>query len=767
MKDIYRSIDEEFGIELSNNNQSAAATDCNNSKLNCIIDGSKGFFKEQQFWETIAATNQQIYNIDIQRLQELTDDSSSKQTKYNILKWDMNDSSQDIEDRMSWDKCEMFEKHSSEINWDSISKNLLDESSAERLTSYPFTSFELVDSEHTGDPRIIERIYLKNIAEENARWYCNNNNNQVRNGDWEHFVSNNEPENGVVVEDEGWNPSEGRCSSNTAIASGSRLYSQGYGPTTPGVMIPCRGEETNNPYGLCPSTFSKHCDCPPNPSRTSHAEGDYLFSENLVQKWKFRLLINRERETQLRAEICPHGLSLSDMIVMKYRANGIPVEVEAYRRKDQDRGNVQAFNIIFENERDVRKAFDLVENGQLLFSLRAARPSPTYHVKYEVMHPAGVFEGKCFRQQQIHQLWKGDIVTANQIKGNKVRIIKYCPVGSKIEFNVQGWVLLQKKDMDLLRRMDYREEQEIVGKPESRSSVGKPLWQNPQIPRQRRSKVQSQIMHKANPQRVSATNCSPFEVLVEVEVRKGRKEPSIVGRLKPGNIVWANQHKGSMLRIMKMDHAGNIVYGSTFKPEVWGWVCLQRRGDEKPRLARMTNSLVTKINKNGRFRRPVGFRSTGQIFTDCQSQYPTEISRTTLKSRASKVAMVSSRAPSGKHFNTSQLHNANESSNGSHFVKSKVRLSCKGNLVASASSPGCSKTQLRFRHGKKGDGCVSGKSDFFVSKINLKIPHETRNMRGQPKPYYITPPVSVNYSRSQSPMSTSSISTTPALSKAR
>merc|ERR550534_2764148 len=452
------------------------------------------------------------------------------------------------------------------------------------------------------------------------------------------------------------------------------------------------------------------------------------------------------------------------MIVMKYRANGIPVKVEAYHRKDQDKANVQAFNIIFENERDVRKAFELVETGHLFFSLREARPSPTYHVRYEVMHPVGVFEGKCFRQQQIHQLWKGDIVTANQIKGNKVRIIKYCPVECKIEFDLQGWVLLQKKDMDLLRRLDFREEQEIVGKPESVSIIEKPLLQNPQIPRQRCSAVQNQILHKANPQRVSATNCSPFKVLVEVEVRKGRKEPAIVGRLKPGNIVWANQHKGSMLRIMKMDYSGNIVYGSTLKPEVWGWVCLQRRGDEKPRLVRMSNSLVMKTKENIRFRRPLGLRSTGHIFTD-----PAKNSKATLKSRRSKVAKVSSRWPSQKHFNSGHLHKADENSDVSrHFAKAKRRPNCTGDVVSSVSFAGCSKTELIFRHGKNGDSCVSGKGDLFVpSAVPIKIPHEIHKRRGLVKPYHLVPPVQINYSRSESPMSTSSISTTPVLSKVK
>merc|ERR1719447_160154 len=183
--------------------------------------------------------------------------------------------------------------------------------------------------------------------------------------------------------------------------------------------------------------------------------------------------------------------------------------------------------------------------------------------------------------------------------------------------------------MFLLRRIEHWEEKQTVVKSESRSTIHNPVLQNPKLG-QPRSKREMQILHKCNSKRVSAANCSPFKVLVEVEVRKGRKESTIVGLLKPGGIAWANQHKGSMLRIMKMDHSGNIVYGSTFKPEVWGWVCLQRRGDEKPRLARIINSLVTKTNKSGRFQSPLGLRRTGHIFTDCQRQYPARISRTTL-----------------------------------------------------------------------------------------------------------------------------------------
>merc|ERR1719397_1192465 len=133
--------------------------------------------------------------------------------------------------------------------------------------------------------------------------------------------------------------------------------------------------------------------------------------------------------------------------------------------------------------------------------------------------------------------------------------------------------------MVMLRRVDQIEEEKVEVKSASKSTTAKPVLRTQKILEQPRKMVQRQIVHKSNPQRVSASNFSPFKVLVEVEVRKGRKEPAIVGRLKPGDIVWANQHKGSMLRIIKQMNS-DIVGDSTVKPEVWGWVCLQRKHEE-------------------------------------------------------------------------------------------------------------------------------------------------------------------------------------------
>merc|ERR1719245_2760267 len=112
----------------------------------------------------------------------------------------------------------------------------------------------------------------------------------------------------------------------------------------------------------------------------------------------------------------------------------------------------------------------------------------------------------------------------------------------------------------------------------SRWAVVSPLLLMQKIAGQQCGTSKKNFCHKSNPMRVSAANFTPFRVLLKTEVRKRRREHSVIGTLKPGRIIWANQHKGSMLRIMKMDQWGNIVVNADLKPKNWGWVCLKRRG---------------------------------------------------------------------------------------------------------------------------------------------------------------------------------------------
>jgi len=327
----------------------------------------------------------------------------------------------------------------------------------------------------------------------------------------------------------------------------------------------------------CQEYFNKAVEPP-----LGDSEADYLFSDQLIRKRKFRLMINTEMENKLKEEFREHAHNLTQMIILKYQSLNLFVEVKAYRRQDKNvdkTTNLKAFNIIFDGYGDAKTALDLTKTGELNFKMKEARPSPKYFVKYIVMYEVCVYLGKCFSKPVCH-LKKGDIVTANQLKGNKLRIIRCRRSG--MDRDIHGWVLLQTKEREHLRRIDYVDGEIIMT--ENRPNFETIMPKEQQIIHPSKCTTQ-----RTNPRRVSAARCSPFRVLTYVEVCKGRKEPTVVDVLKPNSVVWANQHKGSMLRIVKMDRAGRIKFDHDQKPEPWGWVSLRKKGEDKPRLERMFN----------------------------------------------------------------------------------------------------------------------------------------------------------------------------------
>jgi len=181
------------------------------------------------------------------------------------------------------------------------------------------------------------------------------------------------------------------------------------------------------------------------------------------------------------------------------------------------------------------------------FRMNEARPSPSYHVKFIVVCRSSVYEGKCF-SRRVRMLQTGDIVTANQERGDKVRIIKYCPRGSEVEHQLKGWVLLRTKEKELLRRIELVDGK-IVTK-ERRFSFNK----------------------KQHIEPIISPECTSFRVQNYVTVYGGILEPSsvVIGRLSPGDIVHGDKMKGSMLRIIKLDHKS--------KPHFYGWVMPQLDG---------------------------------------------------------------------------------------------------------------------------------------------------------------------------------------------
>jgi len=290
------------------------------------------------------------------------------------------------------------------------------------------------------------------------------------------------------------------------------------------------------------------------------AEGDYLFSDDLTKKPKYRLLLNPAMRQRLEQEFprCGHDLEIT--IQMKFLSLGFHVKVTAYTRLDKHRTSDKTFTVTFESSTDARVALQLIEQRQLDFRMNEARPSPRYHVKFIVLCRLSVYEGKCFGRR-VRELQKGDIVTANQERGNKLRIIRYCPRGSKIQHELKGWVLLQTKEKELLRRIELVDGG-IVMKARRFSFIKKPALEN------------------------ISPYCVPFKALNQVHVYNGNKKPSntVIAQLNPGTIVYADEWLGSMLRIVKTDACGIIELGHNARPQPYGWVMFRRIEDGQPQF---------------------------------------------------------------------------------------------------------------------------------------------------------------------------------------
>jgi len=716
---------------------SAVTTDTTNQKSNCTVYGSNTWISE----------------LNARRRQKMTQ-KRSLLTEYNIPNQEIKAGVKYLEDRKVMTKSKAFDICASEIDWNFLSRNLIQKSCG-GLRTNPSAYLELDQSmhSHASGEQMLRKISLPNMQEENRFYSCNSDRGYeaskvtgLTSNIGCNYIDMHHNEDALGLSQVTYLPATGGRKSGSG-----RLDDPAFEFTSPvgwkdSRNMPCYQDVTKNQNFLSVGSLNivdnlqKSCG-------VKSAEGDYLFSDTLVQKKRFRLLLDPEKESQLMAEY-PYWWSLSEIIVSKYRSLGIPVEVKAYLRQDKDKTNAKAFNISFLNSKDITKALSLGKQGRL-FSLLEARPSPTNHVRYEVMHSTGVFEGKCFRHEQIQQLRKGDVVTANQLKGNRVRIIKWCPGGCEMNIDLHGWVLINSSDLDILRRIYWWEAEQTAVKSDSRSNSVKSISQHKKMSSKSQRTVKKKMSFKCNPQRVSPTNCCPFKVLVELEVRRGRKEPAIVGRLKPGDIVWANQHKGSMLRIIRQNQSDKIACDATLNAEVWGWVCLQRRHDEKPRLVRI-HSVVTTNKKTGKVKVPqVARRYTGNVHTGHESRNQPRESRNSLESGASRTAEEIFHPQTKKHVNPCWPLNLDMSTRESRYlVESKNPLEFRADKVLISSSADDSNTQVRpGQHQERVDFSTQMGVRIEPSTLEIRISKKFGDEEGQPR--------SMIYSRSTSPMSIS------------
>jgi len=772
MADISSCIEHGLGTNLSSK-QFAYFTD----ETNCNGVGSDVYFKTQLSEDRPCTRDQPMSEFDTETQRMISEDTykSLVNPSWNILSNGSKVCSQSVNQTNNWINQNIFFIHNSEMDWDPTCCNLVKTSSAAGRLIDRFAYMNLPDQlegAESRDQTEFNRAAVHDTGELNGSWwipcynYCRTENCELTR------PSNKSREPNATLECDAGDQSLYEVKPSHAIGlvsgydEGSLFPSQTYGilPSHP-PLFDREGTEIQNNMAL--STFANQVGFPIQYCERGGAEGDYLFAEDLVENRKFRLLIDRTTETQMRAEIYPYCLKLSDIIRLKYRSLGIPVEVEACQYQPQDKINVKAFNMMFENSQDVSKAFSMRHNDQLFF-LREVRPSPSYHVKYEVLNSVCVFKGQCFSQDWIHILQKGDIVTANQLKGNKIRIIKWCPASGKIDFDLAGWVLLKTRGIDMLRRIDHRREKKVNGKCRSRSAVVSPLLLIQKIVGQHCATRKNQVYHKPNPKRVSAANFSPFKVLVEVEIRKGRRVPTVIGRLKPGRIVWANQHKGSMLRIMKMDKFGNIIVDGNMKPKNWGWVCIHQRGDVKTRLVRIPTSEVMKTGKFMNIRCSHDtLRTKDNLCANNHTKHRSKDSGKARESRIFKFAKENSRSQGKKQLNAVLMNDLEDSiSRSSHSDQATSVTNHEENKVGVSSY--LRDLAIRAIAGDKRQkpNHVTSRMLKTVAKttFNREIENIIGEASGQGEPCLLPPmSVTIHSSNSGSPISTSSVSPRPDL----
>jgi len=287
---------------------------------------------------------------------------------------------------------------------------------------------------------------------------------------------------------------------------------------------------------------------------------NFLFTDDLNKKPKYRLLLNPAMRRKLEKEFPLYAHDLEFIMKMKFYSLRIPVEIAAYTRMDKHRTSDKTFTVTFQSSTYARAALQLVDLGHLDFQMNEARPSPCYHVKFIVLCTVSVYESKCFNRR-VPDLQQGDIVTANQERGNKLRIIKHCPRGSKFLHEFKGWVQFHTKEKELLKRIELVDG-EIV------------------LKERRLSFTKKQYSKQISPKYL------PLRALDQVQVYNGDKEPfsTVIDQLDPGAVVYVDKLIGSMLRIIRTDACGNIQLTHNAQPKPCGWAMLRRIEDGLPQF---------------------------------------------------------------------------------------------------------------------------------------------------------------------------------------
>jgi len=149
---------------------------------------------------------------------------------------------------------------------------------------------------------------------------------------------------------------------------------------------------------------------------------------------KLRLIL---REDQTHQDSCP-------MLAIRSRFRELNIKVEIEPIKNKSNTYMLEFPTYQRAEEILSRADEI---GYKLTKNYPPRPNPRRPLKYTSMTELKISTGKAFSSEIIGTVKKGEIVTVNQVKGRRARIIKQLENGG---FESIGWVSLHEKNGDNL-----------------------------------------------------------------------------------------------------------------------------------------------------------------------------------------------------------------------------------------------------------------------------------------------------------------------------
>lgn len=171
-------------------------------------------------------------------------------------------------------------------------------------------------------------------------------------------------------------------------------------------------------------------------SRSRSDKGsDKEIQKNLASSTRLLLTLREDQESSDKIS-CMNN-------IRKYFLNlGFKLEIGTVETADRQ------FILFFRDEKETNRALSM--NDEFNYDVapyaepakkRSKRPTPAAPIRYMTLNRSRLRAGKSLKSEWKGELYKGDVVWVNQIKGRRARIIR-----AKDDATVRGWVSLRSNN---------------------------------------------------------------------------------------------------------------------------------------------------------------------------------------------------------------------------------------------------------------------------------------------------------------------------------